>query len=81
MPAHNHAVNATNAKADKNGPGGDYLAITDVNFDIYHDGPPNQVMDPGMISNAGSGQAVTKTSPALGMQVCIATQGVFPSRN
>jgi microcystin-dependent protein len=81
LPAHNHEVNATNEIANKNGPGTDYLAITDFNFDIYQEGPPNKVMDPGMISNTGNSAAVAKRSPFLGLTVCIAAQGVFPPRN
>jgi len=81
LPPHNHAVNGTNARADKNGPGGDYLAIPNVNHDLYHNGPPNQVMDPGMIGNTGGNLAVNKTSPALGTNWCVALFGVFPSRS
>jgi microcystin-dependent protein len=81
LPSHNHTVNATNEIANKNGPGTDFLAITDVEFDIYHNGPPNKVMDPGMISNTGNSAAVSKVSPFLGIKTCIALTGTFPSRN
>ncbi len=81
LPSHNHAVNATNAIADKNGPGTDFLAITDINFDIYHEGPPNKVMDPGMIGNTGNSAPVTKVSPFLGLKTCISLFGAYPPRN
>jgi microcystin-dependent protein len=83
LASHNHAVNATNDIANKNGPGTDFLAIPSLDHDIYHNGPPNKVMDPGTISNAGqaSPSPVFKTSPSLGMNWCIALQGLYPTRN
>jgi microcystin-dependent protein len=83
MASHNHAVNATNAIANKNGPGTDILAIPNLDHDIYHEGPANKVMDPGMISQTGqaSPYSVAKVSPYLGMTWCVALEGVYPSRN
>jgi microcystin-dependent protein len=83
MASHNHAVNATNAIANKNGPGTDILAIPNLDHDIYHEGPANRVMDPGMISQTGqdSPYSVAKVSPYLGMTWCVALEGVYPSRN
>ncbi len=85
MPAHNHNVQATNATADKNGPGSDFLAITKavngMEVDIYHDGPPNKVMDTAMITQTGGGQAISKRSPYQVIRWCVALVGVFPSRN
>lgn len=85
MPAHNHAVNATNAEGNKLGPGDDYLAdprpLPDGELSIYHNGPPNRVMNDGMIGHTGGGQPLTTQSPYLAMTYCIATEGLFPSRN
>lgn len=81
MPSHNHIVNASNDQANKNGPGTDFLAIPDLNTNIYHEGPATKQMDPGMISNTGGGLPVSKTSPSLGLMACVATEGVFPPRS
>ena len=83
LPSHSHAVNATNKIANKNGPGTDFLAIPNLEHDIYHEGPPNKVMDPDKLLNTGlaSPSPVLKTSPSLGMNWCISLQGVYPSRS
>lgn len=83
MPAHSHLVNATHLPADKGGPGDDYLA-GGGNVDgrpRYHDGPPTRTMDPGMIANTGGSQAFDIRDPYLGLTICIALQGIYPSRN
>ncbi len=81
MPSHNHNVQATNAIADKNSPESDFLAITSLTQDIYHDGPPNKIMDTAMITPTGGGQAITKRSPFQVIRWCVALVGTFPSRN
>lgn len=85
MPAHSHSVNATNAAANKLGPGGDLLATTTTEnsgvIDIYHDGPPNRTMRSNMLTNTGGGQAFNILEPYTVINWCIALQGLFPSRN
>lgn len=85
MPAHSHNVNATNALGNKLGPGTDYLAdpppINGTEVYLYHDGPPNKQMDPGMISSAGLGQPFPKRPPYQTIRWCIALQGIYPSRS
>lgn len=85
LPAHSHAVNATNARPDKHGPGTDFLAPAyyqdGSNLNIYHEGPANRAMDPAVIGYNGGSQPVEKRSPGLGMQICISLFGVYPSRN
>ncbi len=85
MPSHNHIVNSTNATADKHGPGTDFLAVPyyqdNTKLNIYHEGPPNRTMDPAMIQHTGGGAAFNIQSPYLAMRWCIATIGIFPSRN
>lgn len=81
-PSHNHAVNATNEIANKNGPGTDFLAIPNLDHDLYHEGPPNKVMDPDTLTPfVGGNLSIYKTSPSLGMQWCIALTGIYPSRS
>jgi microcystin-dependent protein len=86
LPSHNHIVNSTNETANKNGPGTDFLSVPTLpDLDIYHEGPSSPAsarqMDPGMIAHTGGQQAINKTSPSLGMNWCIAMEGLFPSRN
>ena len=82
LPAHSHTVKATDAVADKKGPGNDFLAKGATTADaIYHNGPPNKDMDPGMIANTGSSAPIPVRNPILSLQYCVVTQGTFPSRN
>lgn len=83
LPPHSHMVNAVNQTGNKLGPGGDYLTdpppIDGEEVHIYHDGPPNKQMDPGMLSSTGLGQPVNIRTPYLGMTWCVNTDGVFPT--
>jgi microcystin-dependent protein len=81
MPAHNHGVQATNANADKAGPGSKFPAVEPNLTNMYHDGPPNRLMNSEMITPTGQNQPVGHRSPYLTLRFCIALQGVFPSRN
>ncbi len=89
MPQHRHMVNSTFQYGNKNGPGTDFLAVPAkdgdpapyADLDIYHDGPADRQMDPGMISYEGGNQAFNMMNPTLVMNWCIATQGIYPSRN
>lgn len=82
LPSHNHNVQATDAPADLKGPGLKFLAkVPSTDESIYHNGPPNKLMDPLMITNTGSSAPVSKRSPYLTMRWCVALTGIFPSRN
>ena len=88
MPQHNHAQDdpkllATANPANTSDPTGAALAIAPA----YNDSsPPAADMDAGSIvhpdvANAGSSQSHTNVQPFLVLNVCIALQGIFPSRN
>ncbi|MFD1508373.1 phage tail protein [Lacimonas salitolerans] len=85
MPSHSHIVNGTNEAADKHGPGNDFPAAPYLpdgsEFNIYHDGPPNRTMDPGVISPTGGSQPHENRMPFVAVNWCIATQGIYPSRS
>jgi microcystin-dependent protein len=83
MPSHSHDVHATNVLGDKGGPGGKFLAsgVGTAGLKRYNFGPPNKIMNSAMIGNTGGGQSFENRDPYLAMRWCIATQGVFPSRN
>ena len=81
-PSHNHNVQATDALANKKGPGSDFLAkVVDVGEAIYHDGPPNKLMDPAMITSTGASAGIPQRDPLQVMRWCVSTTGVYPSRN
>ncbi|SNR17116.1 phage tail protein [Tenacibaculum jejuense] len=42
---------------------------------------PNSYLKPSNTGNTGSGSSILKRSPFLGMYVCIALVGIFPSRS
>lgn len=81
MPAHNHLVNATNATADKAGPGDKFLASGANGLNLYSEAAANRTMNSAMIGSAGNGQPVGHRSPFLTMTWCIALQGIFPARD
>ncbi len=84
LPSHNHlgALRASNLPGDTANPNDNSLATTGTEK-IYHTGSPAINMDVGTvtINNAGGNQPVNKESPFLVMRWCVATVGVYPSRN
>jgi microcystin-dependent protein len=48
---------------------------------IYSTSGPNNVMAPQTVTNTGGSQAHNNMQPYLGLNMIIALQGVFPSRN
>lgn len=86
MPSHNHLVFVNNEDGDKKGPGDKRLAAAPPNGtgdeSIYSTAPPNKLMSAEMIAPAGqaSPAAVQTRDPYLGINFCIAVQGLFPSR-
>lgn len=84
LPSHNHigALRASQISGDTANPKDNSLATT-PGTTIYHTGAPNVDMDVGTvtINNAGGNQLVNKVSPYLVMRWCVATVGIYPSRN
>lgn len=81
LAPHNHLVNVTNSFATKGGPGNDYLASGNDGHFQYHDGPTNRTMEHDMISDTGGGAPFAIRNPFLGVKVCIAVTGIYPSRS
>ncbi len=80
MPAHNHFVQVVNA------PGTAPVAIN--NFfaqspnQLYHSPDANLTpLNPASISNVGGSQPHSNMQPFLGLNICVALMGIFPSRN
>jgi microcystin-dependent protein len=83
MPAHNHSLNVSNQPATTDQPTGGVLAqaadpgLNPIN--VY--GPtPNAAMNPAAIGFSGSTQPFSIMQPFLTVNICIALNGIFPSR-
>ncbi|MDT4922673.1 MAG: hypothetical protein QOG01_386 [Pseudonocardiales bacterium] len=80
LPQHVHFAQGTNSVGDQLAPTGQALANPSLN--AYTKVSPNAVsLVPATISNVGGSQAHENRSPFLALNICIALQGIFPSRN
>lgn len=87
MAPHTHAAALRavgNASGTTNDPTDNSVGRASTGYNIYSTADPNVDMNAGdaVINSTGSAvpASVPLTSPALTMNYCIATQGVFPSR-
>lgn len=81
LPAHNHTtVMNVGATAEEAG-AGHFLATSGALFSEDKDG--NNTLNAGAITsgNTGNGQSYNNRNPFLGIYVCIALVGIYPSRN
>jgi microcystin-dependent protein len=82
LPAHNHALNVSSAKATSNSPTAKYHADSGLFDKDYAATATDGVsMDAGAISNTGSNVPVSIMQPYLGMNYIIAVNADYPSRN
>ena len=79
MPAHTHPAAADTAVASVNSPSGAFPASLTKAYNTPSPGSPT-TLGTGSTVNSG-GQAHSNQSPYLTLNVCIALQGIFPSRN
>ncbi len=79
IPAHTHTVKASAATVDQTSPSGNLWGsgAAEQGFNAAGGG----AMNAGAISNTGSGQPHENRMPYLVLNICIAVQGIFPSRN
>jgi microcystin-dependent protein len=75
--AHSHLVNASSNHFNSKEPGNNFLA-EGGRFQSATDG---STMNPGIIANGGGSQPHDNMQPYLGLNYCIALQGIFPSRS
>ena len=75
--AHSHLVNMNSKHSNSGTPLNNFLA-TGGSFQSVDDG---STMNPGMIANGGGSQPHDNMQPYLGLNYCIALQGIYPSRN
>lgn len=80
MPAHSHAVKASDANGSAVSPSGLVPARNAAGVPVY--GPPTSAHLAGdAIEPAGGGQPHDNMQPYLGLSYIIALQGIYPSRN
>jgi len=88
LPAHTHLLNASTSAATGSTPTNTFLANANgadnqgnpVTVQVY--GPAaNTTMNPGSIGTAGSNIPFSIMPPFLVINICIALNGAFPSRN
>lgn len=81
MALHNHALLGTTTAGDRKSPPSTYAASSSAT-DYYYSPPTNPVaLNPASIGPAGGNQAHPNMQPYLVISYCIATSGMFPSRN
>lgn len=76
-PSHNHPISGEDGPRVGTAPTGAVLA----SGDIYGLGPPTGTLAAAAVGLAGGGQPHANMQPYLTLNVCIALQGIFPSRN
>ena len=82
MPSHTHSFNLGGAIGSTGAGTNGYLAFNTVSDTIYTTTVPSGASLGGpTIGNAGNSQAFNSRNPFLGIYVCIALVGTFPSRN
>lgn len=82
MPAHMHMVSGSSAVANQKAVTGNIWADPgDSTVMPYSNSAPNTVMHAGSMSSAGGSQPHTNMQPYLTLNFCIATMGIFPTRD
>jgi microcystin-dependent protein len=88
MPSHGHLLAGSlkaDAGADGTDPSGAYPAAPADATRPFATGTPNATLNSaalaGSTANAGNGAGHENRQPVLGMNYCIAVQGMFPTRN
>ena len=80
LPPHNHTVQVKVNTA--NGEESTSTSYLSSHASAFSDAPTTNAVLAGVSSaNAGGGQAFSNRDPYLGINVCIALVGIFPSRN
>ena len=79
MPTHDHLLMAASEPGNQLSPGGNFFAKT--SDDTYSDASNLISLDARTVSNAGGSQPHENRQPYIGLNFCIALQGLFPSRN
>lgn len=83
MPAHSHQARANSGGAGLASPANNIWASLQGRTppNLFQSGAPNAPMNPLALSVTGSSFPHNNRQPYLGLNFCIALQGVFPARN
>ncbi|EWT02090.1 tail collar protein [Intrasporangium oryzae NRRL B-24470] len=81
LPTHAHPVLATDASATTGVPDPLSMLATSVGSPAYAPAQNLVAMDAGALAPAGGSQPHENRQPYLVLLMCIALQGIFPSRN
>ena len=84
LPVHNHLVMASSTAGDTTVVAGNNIAAANNaagEVNLYGSAASLQGLDPATVSSTGGNQAHENCQPSLVMNYCIATQGIYPSRN
>jgi microcystin-dependent protein len=81
IPSHTHAGRAVSSAGTSAVPAGNYWAGSAVGDTMYSTSGPNAAMIAGAVAASGGGQSHPNMQPYLTLNLSIALQGIFPSRN
>lgn len=81
IPQHQHLIVASANNPSQTSPGGAYPSTFTTDNVYTPNASANGVMSPTAIGNAGGSQPHNNMQPYLVVNICIALQGIFPSRN
>ena len=84
LPAHPHLARCSSVPGLQPGPANNVwspLPARPTPPPVYSDAGPNVAMNPGTLAPAGGNQPHNNRSPYLGLNFCIALQGIYPPRN
>ena len=76
VPAHAHGAQGVGEDATSTDPTGKYFARADD--DVYTDNGTAVTMDADIVGTTGGGQPHNNIQPWLGINFCIALQGLWP---
>ncbi len=84
MPTHNHMVAATTTLANNAAFDGNLIAATNNTMgdaNLYGQAAALVALASGSVTTSGGSQPHNNCQPSLVMNFCIATSGIFPTRN
>lgn len=82
MPQHSHTLFGVDDTGDSRSPAGDVLATSNVGDKNYKKSTNgNTAMNSTSIGSSGGNLPISIDNPYLGIYICMALQGVYPSRS
>lgn len=80
VPPHTHTVLATSAAASTSSPAGGALATLPTGTNAYAAAPGAAMLNIATVSTSGASASHQNMQPSLAVNWCIATSGLWPSR-